>query len=322
MAPPMTPWRGNPPYVICPSFSVRTARIWGFCYAAQMTKKTAHDAIRSLYRAHPKFTLDDAAASDVRLGAALQEANADLSKAQRKALDREQILALTAQIEQQQAMLYAQRRQKVLLVLQGMDTAGKDGTVRAMFSNINPMGIRAVAFKGPTDIELAHDYLWRVHQQVPVAGEIAIFNRSHYEDVLITVVQGMIDQKECQRRYPQIRDFERMLSETGTVIVKVFLHISKDEQRARLQERLDDPDKQWKFDPNDIAQRKKWDDYQAAYQRAIVETDADHAPWYVVPANSKTQRNLAIASLLLETLQSLKLDFPPPNPKLSKLKVA
>jgi len=139
--------------------------------------------------------------------------------------------------------------------------------------------------------------------------------------VLITRVQDMIDKAECQRRYAQIRDFERMLSETGTVILKIFLHISKDEQRGRLQERLDDPDRQWKFDPNDIAQRKKWDAYQRAYETTLRETDADHAPWYVVPANSKTQRNLVVASLLLETLQAMKLGYPAPDPKLSSYKV-
>ena len=270
-------------------------------------------------RKHPK--LDDESAGATLVGASLDPQNGHLSKAQCKALDRERIVALTEQIAVQQSMLYAQRKQKVLLVLQGMDTGGKDGTVKAIFNNINPMGIRAVAFKSPTAIELAHDYLWRVHQHVPVFGEIAIFNRSHYEDVLITRVQGWIDADECQRRYGHIRDFERMLADTGTTVVKVFLHISKDEQRARLQERLDDPDKQWKFDPNDVAQRKLWDDYRKAYEKALHETDCEAAPWYVVPADSKTQRNLAVASLLLETLQAMHLEFPAPDPKLSKMKV-
>ncbi len=276
---------------------------------------------RTQFRASKGYALDEDFAGKRLLGAATKAANKKLTAAQCKALDREETVALTAQIAECQSMLYAQRKKKVLLVLQGMDTSGKDGTVKAIFSNINPMGIRAVAFKGPTDIELAHDYLWRVHQHVPVKGEIAIFNRSHYEDVLITRVQDMIDKPECQRRYAQIRDFERMLSETGTVILKIFLHISKDEQRGRLQERLDDPDRQWKFDPNDIAQRKKWDGYQRAYETAIRETDADHAPWYVVPSNSKTQRNLVVATLLLETLQGMKLAYPPPDPKLSSFKV-
>ncbi|WLI89021.1 polyphosphate kinase 2 family protein [Massilia sp. R2A-15] len=243
------------------------------------------------------------------------------SKSEIKQDERELTEQQTDQIAVLQEMLYAQRKHKVLLVLQGMDTAGKDGTIRALFSRINPMGLNAVGFKAPTDAELAHDFLWRIHPYVPGWGEITIFNRSHYEDVLITVVQGIIDEKECKRRYQQILDFERMLAESGTLIVKVFLHISKEEQRQRLQERLDDPDKQWKFDPNDLVQRKKWDDYQHAYQRAIAATDADHAPWYVIPANSKTHRNLLISTLLLEVLQDLNLSFPKADPALSKLKV-
>lgn len=273
------------------------------------------------FRALKHHQLSESQAGLILLGAAAKGGEKKLGKAQCKAIDQAETVELTQQIAIQQTMLYAQRQRKVLLILQGMDTAGKDGTVRSMFSNINPMGLRAVAFKAPTTIELAHDYLWRVHQQVPVQGEIAIFNRSHYEDVLVPRVHKLIDEAQCQRRYAHIRDFERMLCETGTVIVKVFLHISKDEQRQRLQERLDDPEKQWKFDPNDIAQRTCWDAYQRAYEAAIRETDADHAPWYVVPANSKTQRNLVVAHLLLETMQSLALHFPPPDPKLSRLTV-
>ena len=244
-----------------------------------------------------------------------------LSKDEIKQRERAQTAELTAQIAVCQEMLYAQREHKLLVVLQGMDTSGKDGTIRALFSQINPMGLRGVTFKAPCAGELAHDYLWRVHAQVPVKGEIAIFNRSHYEDVLITRVQDMIDEKECKRRYAHINDFERMLTDTGTVIVKIFLHISKDEQRKRLQERLDDPDKQWKFDENDLVQRTKWDAYMRAYERAIMATDADHAPWYIIPADSKTHRNLLISTLLLEILQGLKLDYPAPDPRLSKLKV-
>ena len=243
------------------------------------------------------------------------------SKSEIKQDERELTEQLTDQIAVLQEMLYAQRKHKVLLVLQGMDTSGKDGTIRALFSRINPMGLNAVGFKAPTAAELAHDFLWRIHPYVPGWGEITIFNRSHYEDVLVTVVQGIIDDKECKRRYQQILDFERMLAESGTLIVKVFLHISKEEQRQRLQERLDDPDKQWKFDPNDLVQRKKWDEYQHAYQKAIAATDTDHAPWYVIPANSKTHRNLLISTLLLEVLQDLNLSFPKADPALAKLKV-
>ena len=274
-------------------------------------------AARDRFRAGKNFKLRDEDADDKPLR---NGDNGD-SKSAIKQEERDLTLQLTDQIAVLQEMLYAQRKHKVLLVLQGMDTSGTDGTITALFNRINPMGLRAVGFKAPSPLELAHDFLWRIHAHVPVWGEIAIFNRSHYEDVLITVVQGMIDDKECKRRYQQILDFERMLAETGTVIVKVFLHISKDEQRQRLQDRLDDPDKQWKFDPNDLVQRKKWDDYQQAYQRAIVATDTDHAPWYVVPANSKTHRNLLISTLLLEIMQDLKLSFPRPDPALSKLKV-
>jgi PPK2 family polyphosphate:nucleotide phosphotransferase len=264
-----------------------------------------------------KFKLRDEDADDKPL----RTANDGDSKGEVKQDEREQTAQLTDQIARLQEMLYAQRKHKFLLVLQGMDTSGKDGTIAALFNRINPMGLRAVGFKAPTSTELAHDYLWRVHQQVPVAGEVAIFNRSHYEDVLITVVQGMIDDKECKRRYAQILDFERMLAETGTIIVKVFLHISKDEQRKRLQERVIDPEKQWKFDPNDLVQRKKWDEYQQAYQRAIIATDTDHAPWYVIPANSKTHRNLLISTLLLEIMEGLALSYPKFDPELAKQKI-
>jgi PPK2 family polyphosphate:nucleotide phosphotransferase len=243
---------------------------------------------RERFRAGKRFKLRDADANDKPM----RTAGSGDTKEAVKEDERELTAQLTGEIARLQEMLYAQRKHKVLVVLQGMDTSGKDGTITALFNRINPMGLRAVGFKQPTPAELAHDFLWRIHHHVPVLGEIAIFNRSHYEDVLVTSVQGIIDDKECKRRYQHILDFERMLAETGTVIVKLFLHISRDEQRERLQERLLDPEKQWKFDDNDVVQRQKWDDYQQAYQRAIVATDADHAPWYVIPADSKTHRNL------------------------------
>ena len=274
---------------------------------------------REQFRATKQVKLRDENAGDTPMRD--PKARDKFSKDEIKQQERDATAELTAQIAQLQELLYAQRQRKLLVVLQGMDTSGKDGTIRALFSQINPMGLRGVTFKAPSSQELAHDYLWRVHQQVPAKGEITIFNRSHYEDVLITIVQDMIDEKECKRRYAHIRDFERMLAETGTVIVKIMLHISKDEQRKRLQERLDDPEKQWKFDEGDIVQRKKWDDYQRAYERAIEATDADHAPWYVIPADSKTHRNLLISSLLLEIMQNLKLSYPEPDERLSKLKI-
>ncbi|AMP17441.1 PPK2 family polyphosphate kinase [Collimonas pratensis] len=239
-----------------------------------------------------------------------------------KIKDKELVVEMAAQIAALQEMLYAGQQHKVLVVLQGIDTSGKDGTVKGVFNLVNPQGIQIADFKAPSTIERAHDYLWRVHQQVPRQGEIVVFNRSHYEDVLVTVVHDWIDEDECERRYAQIRDFERMLAETGTTIIKCLLHISKDEQRNRLQERIDDPAKHWKFDMQDLEERKSWDKYQELFGKAIRATDADHAPWYVIPANSKTHRNLAIASILLETLADLKLKPPAAKPELKGLKIA
>jgi PPK2 family polyphosphate:nucleotide phosphotransferase len=238
-----------------------------------------------------------------------------------KAKDKALTLELAEKIATLQDIFYAEHGRKLLIVLQGMDTSGKDGTVRTVFDRVDPLGIRCVPFKAPTPVEHEHDFLWRIHQQVPAQGELVIFNRSHYEDVLVTKVHGWIDDKECKRRYAYIRDFERMLAETGTIILKFFLHISKEEQKARLEERLVNPDKHWKFDVQDVVERKFWDDYQSAYQLAIRETNADHAPWYVIPANSKTHRSLAIASVILKTMESMKLAYPPRKPELEALKI-
>lgn len=238
-----------------------------------------------------------------------------------KAADRAATLILTQRIAELQNVFFAARARKMIVVLQGMDTSGKDGTVKGVFGAIDPLGIRSVAFKAPTTVEREHDFLWRVHAQVPAQGEIVIFNRSHYEDVLITHVHGWIDDAECKRRYAHICDFERMLAETGTVTMKFFLHISKDEQKRRFEERVVDPDKHWKFDPNDLEERKFWTHYQDAYSKAIAETDADHAPWYVIPADSKTHRNLAIASIVAETLEGMKLAYPDPHPEYSAIKI-
>jgi PPK2 family polyphosphate:nucleotide phosphotransferase len=217
---------------------------------------------------------------------------------------------LTAEINALRDILRADGKRKVLLVLQGMDASGKDGTVRHVFNESDPLGIRLASFKAPSSDELAHDYLWHVHQQVPKAGELVIFNRSHYEDVLVVKVHGWIDAAECKRRYAQINDFERLLTETGTIIIKCFLHISKEEQKKRLQERLDDPTKTWKFNPNDLIERALWPQYMQAYEQAIKATSTEHAPWHIVPADSKTNRNLLISRLLLNTLKNLKLKYP------------
>ncbi len=266
-----------------------------------------------LFRANPKQKISDDSARTTPLASG--------STAASKAADKQRTIEIGAEIAALQTMFYAEHKRKFLLVLQGMDTAGKDRTISSLFSMVNPMGLRACGFKTPSVDELAHDYLWRVHSQVPVLGEIVVFNRSHYEDVLITRVNEWIDDKECKRRFAQIRDFERMLVETGTIIVKVFLHISKDQQRIRLQERLDEADKQWKFNAGDVEQRKLWDQYQAQYQQVIRETDTNDAPWYVVPSDSKTHRNLAVSTILLETLQGLKLAYPQ-HPEYAKLKIS
>ena len=265
---------------------------------------------QSEFRATKKTKINDADASRKPLSSGDKEK------------DKAKVIALATDIGVQQDLLYAGQKHKLLVILQGIDSSGKDGTVKGVFSGVNPQGINIVGFKAPTAIEKAHDYLWRVHQQVPPSGEIAVFNRSHYEDVLVTRVHDWIDAAECERRYAQIRDFERMLAETGTTVIKFLLHISKDEQAARLQERIDDPEKNWKFDMQDLEERKSWDAYQDLFSKAILATDADYAPWYVIPANSKTHRNLAIASIVLETLQDLKLTPPAANPALAKIKIS
>jgi len=227
-----------------------------------------------------------------------------------------EIDALAGELDEMQDLLHAEGRRKVLLVLQGMDTSGKDGTVRWVFSRTSPLGVRVTAFKAPSDDERAHDYLWRCHAVVPRTGEIAVWNRSHYEDVLVPLVEGWIDKTEAKRRYAQINDFERLLVETGTVIVKCMLHIDKDEQRERLQARIDTPGKQWKFSLGDLEVRTKWDAYQEAYDKALRATSTEHAPWYVIPANHKRHRNLMIARLLMKTLREMKLKVPSAEPAL------
>lgn len=238
-----------------------------------------------------------------------------------KAKDRQQVLALAQEIDALQNMLYADGRYKLLVVLQGTDTAGKDGTIRSVFGLTSPLGVQTVGWKAPTEPERAHDYLWRIHQQVPQAGHVMVFNRSHYEDVLVPTVNGWITPEQTRQRYAHINDFERLLAETGTVVLKFMLHIGHDEQRQRLQERLDDPAKQWKFSLGDIEVRKQWDDYQRAYENFLGATSTPWAPWTVVPANSKTHRNLMIASMVRDALKALKLRFPPQDPALKGLRI-
>lgn len=228
---------------------------------------------------------------------------------------------LSERLEVLQSLFYATGTRKLLIVLQAMDTAGKDSTIRMVFDGVNPQGVRVANFKAPTDAELAHDFLWRIHAQTPANREIVIFNRSHYEDVLITRVNGWIDDATCHLRYGHIREFEELLAENGTAILKFYLHISKDEQKKRLLERRDDPAKQWKFNPGDLVSRAQWDDYQSAYAQAIAATSTPNAPWYVVPANSKLQRNLIVATVICETLEGMNLRYPKPLAGIGKIKI-
>lgn len=220
------------------------------------------------------------------------------------------LLKLNKKLEALQELLYAEQKRKVLVVLQAMDTGGKDGVIRHVFEGVNPQGVRVASFKVPTPLELAHDYLWRIHQQAPAKGEIVIFNRSHYEDVLVVRVHQFVPREVWSRRYEQIAAFEQMLAGEGTTILKFFLHIDKKEQKERLEARRDDPEKRWKFNVGDLKERELWDDYQHAYEEAISRTSTEYAPWYVVPANKKWYRNLVVASIIVNKLESLKMSFP------------
>ena len=239
-----------------------------------------------------------------------------------KASDVLELEKLSLKINALQDILYAQAKHKILLILQGMDASGKDGTVRHVFSECDPLGIRLANFRGPTEDELAHDYLWRAHSQVPKKGEIVIFNRSHYEDVLIVKVHNWIDDAECKRRYAHINAFEKLLTETGTVIIKCYLHISKQEQKLRLQDRLDDATKTWKFNPNDLKERALWPKYMQAYEAAMSATSTVHAPWHIVPADSKMNRNLLISRLLFDALKKLQLEYPPVPAEFATISIA
>lgn len=238
-----------------------------------------------------------------------------------KAEDQARVLALAQEIDELQNLFYADGRHKLLVVLQGTDTSGKDGTIRGVFGQTSPLGVHTVGWKAPTEPERAHDYLWRIHQQVPAAGHITVFNRSHYEDVLVPVVNDWITPAQTKQRYQHINDFERLLAETGTVVLKFMLHISADEQRERLQERVDDVTKHWKFSLGDLEVRKQWAQYQQAYEDLLEATSTAWAPWTVVPANSKTHRNLMIATIVRDTLQALDLRFPPEDPALKGLRI-
>ena len=229
----------------------------------------------------------------------------------KKKAGRKQLLELNSRLEALQEMLYAQGQHKVLIVLQGMDTAGKDGTIRHVFEGVNPQGVNVASFKVPTPEELSHDYLRRVHKQTPGNGKIVIFNRSHYEDVLVVRVRGFAPPEVWGKRYDHINAFEKMLADEGTTILKFFLHISKEEQKERLQARLDVPEKRWKFNTGDLAERKRWPLYIAAHEEMLSRTSTEYAPWHVVPSDRKWYRNLVVSWAVIEALQGLNMSYPP-----------
>jgi PPK2 family polyphosphate:nucleotide phosphotransferase len=228
---------------------------------------------------------------------------------------------LMPELDELQYRLYADGRFGLLVVFQAIDGGGKDSTIRHVISAFNPQGCIVTSFKAPSGEELRHDYLWRVHQHAPAHGEIAVFNRSHYEDVLVVRVDSLVPKEVWKRRYQQINEFERLLTACNTRVVKIFLHISKDEQRRRFEERIKEPHKRWKFDPADLAKRAQWDDYQRAFENMLTRCSTKRAPWYVVPADNKWLRNLAVAQILKTTLQSLPLRFPVPKFNPRKIKV-
>jgi len=224
-----------------------------------------------------------------------------------------EVAKLNKKLEALQELLYAEGKHKVLIVLQAMDTGGKDGTIRRVFEGVNPQGVKVASFKVPTREELDHDYLWRAHKETPGNGQVVIFNRSHYEDVLVVRVHKLVPPEVWKKRFDQINQFERILAENGTTILKFYLHIGLDEQKERLQARLDEPDKNWKFSLGDLKERKLWPDYMQAYEDVLSKTSTKYAPWYIVPSNRKWYRDLVISNVLVETLEGLKMKFPEPG---------
>lgn len=235
--------------------------------------------------------------------------------------DKQDMKNLFEKLNKLQTTMYAGKTRGLLLVLQGMDTSGKDGVIRHVFTHISPLGVHAHAFGAPTDEEKRHDFLWRIHSKVPGRGDMAIFNRSHYEDVLVTRVRGWITPSKARSRYQDILNFEAMLQDEGITVLKCYLHISKKEQKKRLQARLNDPHKHWKLQATDFEDRKLWPDFMQAYQETLSVTSTDHAPWYIVPADSKPYRNYFLAELLVQTLEGMKLTMPQPTFDLSKVKL-
>ena len=225
---------------------------------------------------------------------------------------KEALQKLNAELELLQEQLYAEGKHRLLIVLQAMDTGGKDGAIRAVFEGVNPQGVKVASFKTPTPVELSHDYLWRVHQQTPGKGEIVIFNRSQYEDVLVVRVHNLAPEEVWSKRYQHIREFERLLADEGTTILKFYLHIDLEEQAERFLARVEDPTKQWKFNPGDLDERARWDDYMKAYEDMLNQTSTAWAPWYIIPSNKKWYRNWLISKIVIKTLKNLDMRYPAP----------
>lgn len=251
----------------------------------------------------------------------LKRRNSDDTLGWDKETAKVELAEVIAQIDALQIKLAAEHQQSLLVILQTMDAGGKDSTIRNVFGPLNAIGVRVNGFKAPAGDELAHDYLWRVHQVTPGKGEIAVWNRSHYEDVLVVRVKGFAPREVWEKRYRHIREFERMLSDEGTTIIKIHLQISNDEQRVRLQERIDDPAKRWKFRVGDLDDRKLWPEYMKAYEVVFNETSSDYAPWWIVPADRKWVRNLAVARIVLDALQEMAPQLPPDDPEIAGLTV-
>jgi PPK2 family polyphosphate:nucleotide phosphotransferase len=274
-----------------------------------MAEKTSRDGLRERLRIKP----------DSRVDLSEWDPQDDLGH------DRDSAAAVVsrdlARLEDLQERLYAEAKQSLLVVLQGIDAAGKDGTVKHIMTGFNPAGVNVTSFKAPAGAEVTHDYLWRVHQRAPGRGEIAIFNRSHYEEVLVVRVHNFVPEPVWRRRYDQINAWEKLLAAEGTTIVKFFLWISPEEQLQRFQDRIDDPTKRWKFKAADLEERKLWKDYQAAFEDALSRCSTDWAPWYVIPSNRKWFRNLAVAAILADVLDQMNPQFPPGEPGIEKLKL-
>ena len=262
------------------------------------------------YRIEPgkKFKLDDYPPDDT----------GDFDGKKQKGI--EKLAERRAEIDSLQELLYSEHKHRLLVVFQAMDGGGKDGTIRAVFDGVNPQGVKVASFKAPTQIELDHDYLWRIHAHTPGKGDIVVFNRSHYEDVLVVRVHNLVSKDVWKKRYDQINAFERQLADEGTTILKFFLNISKEEQKERFMERLEIPEKRWKFNEGDLDERKLWPQYMEAFEEAISKTSTKWAPWYVVPANRNWYRNLVVSTVIAETLKSLKMKYPNPEIDVAGLK--